>query len=102
MRSTLTLVFFLAFGCIANAQTEPITATVEQRSGYYLFFPGQQPTITYEVVGSFKTPGFVKSDRHEGMINAMIGKAEKEGLKGDGILFTDENLAAAVVIRFKK
>ena len=105
MRTVLALAFFLGISSVIIAQSvaqrEPITAIVEQKEGFYLFFPGQKPTLNYEIVGSVKSPGVVKSTRHDGMINTILKQVQKKGLKGDAILFTEPNLGACVVIEFK-
>lgn len=88
------------FATDAGAQTAEKTAVVEQRNGFYLFFPGQKPTAQYEIVQGIESPGMVKSTRHDGMVETMLKVAAKVG-KGNAIIFTEPDLGGAIVVQLK-
>ncbi|MBA4304042.1 MAG: hypothetical protein C0424_07440 [Sphingobacteriaceae bacterium] len=78
-----------------------VTVEVQRREGIYLVFPRQIPTFEYEYVKTIEVSGVVKNWKASTLIDKMISTYKKEGIVGDAILFTEDDLWKAEVIRFK-
>ena len=93
-----TLTTIVAFTA-ANYVLNKTTADVEQIQGVYVFIHSK-PAMEYEYLGSF-TPGMVPSKSAKPIINHMIKKGKEKFPTADAIIFTDDELGKADLVKFK-
>ena len=90
------------FATELSAQTaDNSMARVQQREGYLIFYPGQTPVAAYEFISTIDVGGFVKNYRASTVLADILKAIKKKGIAGDAIIFTDEDLLKADVIKFK-
>lgn len=75
------------------------SATVDQIQGVYVFIHSK-PNKEYEYLGSFN-PKVVPSSDAKPVINYLIKKGKENYPQADGIIFTDDKLQKADMIKFK-
>ena len=95
---SLTVLFFLLSTHTASA-LEAI-ATLEQKEGIYIIYPGQKPIFEYEYVKTIDTGAFVSNWRASTVIDKVIKRAKKEG-SVEAIMFVEDDLWKADVIKMK-
>ena len=78
-------------------------ATVELQKvrGVYIVYPGQTLTQEYDYVGTVEAGGMVKNWKASTMLEIMLDKMEKKNLKGDALIFKEDNLWKAEIVKFK-
>lgn len=94
----------LALGLVAlsfKMATDKTTATVEQINGISVF-AFAKPTSKYDILGTIKIKGIVKSERGGHMTKLMAEKAKAEYPSADGIIVATEDWIIAEVIRFRE
>jgi len=84
---------------VANYEPKKSTAEVEQVQGMYVFIHSK-PILEYEYLGSF-TPGMVPTKNAKGIVNHMIKKGKEKFPTADAIIFTDDELGKADLVKFK-
>jgi len=99
MKKLLLLTTIVLGAIVVNAQDKLVE--LEQRQGYYIVCPGQTPTFEYEYVGTIKPGAVVKSYKYGDMLNTMLKRISKNDIKGDVLIFTDDNMQKVDVVKFK-
>lgn len=84
---------------VAEQMAEKSSAKVEQIKGVYVF-TNSKPIREYEYLGSFE-PKVVPSKRTKTIIEFMITKGTEKYPQADGIIFKDDELVEADLIKFK-
>lgn len=84
---------------VAEQMADKDNAKVEQIKGVYLFIHSK-PIREYEYLGSFE-PNVIPSKKGSTIINFMIKKGTEKYPQADGIIFTDDELVKADMIKFK-
>ncbi len=93
----------LALGLVAlsfRIAIDRTNATVEQINGISVF-AFAKPTAKYDILGTIKIKGIVKSERGGHMTKLMAEKAKAEFPSAEGIIVATEDWERAEVIRFK-
>jgi hypothetical protein len=97
---TLGIAITALFGFIMiKYEPNKKTAEVEQIQGLYVFIHSK-PVMEYDYLGSF-TPGLVPSKNAQSIINHMIKKSKEKYPNADAIIFTDDELGKADLVKFK-
>jgi hypothetical protein len=99
--SILILVFSTAFVNNLSNTNNSFTVEVQQREGLYIIYPRQKPTFEYEYVKTIDAGNMIKNWRASTLIEKLLKVYKKEGLKGDAIIFTEDDLWKADVVKFK-
>jgi hypothetical protein len=101
--STLLIISFALLGFKSSKITsqDEVKIELQQREGVYLIYPGQKPDFEYEYVGTVDAGTFIKNWRASTLIEKLFKVYRKEGLKGDALIFTEDDLWKADVVKFK-
>lgn len=108
MKSKLFLFSFVIAALIITSAfmtnatyTDRFTVEVQQREGLYIIFPRQKPTFEYEYVKTIDAGNVIKNWRASTLIEKLLKVYKKDGIKGDALIFTEDDLWKAEVIKFK-
>lgn len=99
--SILVLIVTTAFINKSTNTSTNLTVEVQQREGLYIIFPRQKPTFEYEYVKTIDAGNMIKNWRASTLVEKLLKVYKKEGIKGDAIIFTEDDLWKADVIKFK-
>ena len=103
MRTKLTI-GILALGLTTMSfkmSIDKSSATAEQVNGIHVF-AFSKPTAKYDILGTVKIKGIVKSERGGHMTNLLTQKAKDEFPSGEAIIIATNEFEKAEVIRFKE
>lgn len=99
--SILVLTVATGFVNKSTSQASDLTVEVQQREGLYIIYPRQKPTFEYEYVKTIDAGNMIKNWKASTLIEKLLKVYKKEGVKGDAIIFTEDDLWKADVIKFK-
>lgn len=94
----LSLSALVAF-TVAKYEPRKSTGEVEQMQGLYVFIHSK-PVGEYDYLGSY-TPTMVPSSNAKPIVNHMIKKGKEKFPTADAIIFTDDELGKADMIKLK-
>lgn len=78
-----------------------MSVEIQQREGLFLIFPRQKPNFEYEYIATIDAGNVIKNWKASTLIEKLLKVYKKEGLNGDALLFTEDDLWKAEVIKFK-
>lgn len=99
--SIIVLTATTAFINKSSNSNSSLTLEVQQREGLYIILPRQKPTFEYEYVKTIDAGNMINNWRASTLIEKILKVYKKEGIKGDAIIFTEDDLWKADVIKFK-
>lgn len=86
--------------CSATVLIDKPAAAVEQQNGINLFVYSK-PVSKYDILGTVKIGGIVKSEKGSHMVQLLVDKAKKDYPSAEGIIVSS-TFYNAEVIRFKE
>lgn len=99
--SILVLTVTTAFINKSINESSNLTVEVQQREGLYIIYPRQRPTFEYEYVTTIDAGIIIKNWRASTLLEVLLKAYRKDGIKGDAIIFTEDDLWKADVVKFK-
>lgn len=99
--SIIVLTLTTAFIKKSSNSNSSLTVEVQQREGLYIIYPRQKPTFEYEYVNTIDAGNMIKNWRASTLVEKLLKVYKKEGIKGDAIIFTEDDLWKADIIKFK-
>ncbi len=99
--SIIVLTVTTAFIYKSSNSNSSLTVEVQQREGLYIIYPRQKPTFEYEYVNTIDAGNMIKNWRASTLVEKLLKVYKKEGIKGDAIIFTEDDLWKADIIKFK-
>lgn len=91
----------VSFTQIKTSETGQNIAKVEKIGNYYIFIKSE-PVQEYEVLSTIKSPAIVKNTKLTTLVGVIIKKADKSGIRGNGLIFDTSTLSEAKLIKFKE
>ena len=101
MRHLNTLMTFLLLSFAGQIFCQTLTVEIEQKEGVYIIYPGQKPTFEYEYVKSIDAGAIIKNWRASTLVDKLLKRLKKEGIEADALVFTEDDLYRADVVKFK-
>jgi hypothetical protein len=95
------MIFIISAFVTKRPANDDLLLEIQQREGVYLVYPRQVPQFEYEYVKTIDAGTFVKDWRASTLIEKILKVYRKEGIQGDAIIFTEDDLWKADVVRFK-
>jgi hypothetical protein len=99
--SIIVLTVTTAFINKSSNSNSSLTVEVQQREGLYIIYPRQKPTFEYEYVKTIDAGNIINNWRASTLVEKLLKVYKKEGIKGDAIIFTEDDLWKADIIKFK-
>lgn len=79
-----------------------LNVEVQNREGVYIIYPRQKPTFEYEYVQTIDAGNIIKNWRASTLVEKLLKVYKNEKINGDAIIFTEDDLWKADVIKFKE
>ena len=78
-----------------------VTVEPEKREGVYIIYPQQKPIFDYEYLKTIDAGSVIKNWRASTLIEKLLKVYKEDGVKGDAIIFTEDDLWKAECVKFK-
>ena len=85
----------------SSSSSNNLVVEVQQREGLYIVYPRQKPTFEYEYLKTIDAGSVIKNWRASTLIEKLLKVYKEDGVKGDAIIFTEDDLWKAECVKFK-